>query len=102
MHSPKAPKPDPAIAAAQASELARATAGQVKQTQDGLNADDASIRRRFGTMASSMGGGSVSQFTGVTPASFSSAVAASVAGGGGLFAPSVGGGSGLNRLIQLQ
>lgn len=92
MHSPKAPAPDPAIAAAQATEQRRAEAGQVSQTQYGLNADTAALRRRFGVMANSVGG-SAAGFSGVTPAStFADAVAASA--GGGIFAPSGFGGGG--------
>lgn len=56
MHSPKPPAPDPAIAAAQAKEQARAEAGQISQTQRGLSADTIALRRRFGTMAAALGG----------------------------------------------
>lgn len=92
MHSPKPPAADPAIAAAQAAEQRRAEAGQVAQTQTGLNADTVALRRRFGVMASSMGG-SAGGFTGVTPASsFANAVAASVSSS--FFAPPTGGGGG--------
>ena len=55
MGSPKPPKPDPAIAAAQAAEQRRAEADQTLQTQAGLNADNVSLRRRFGTMGTGMG-----------------------------------------------
>lgn len=103
MHSPKAPAPDPAIAAAQASEQRRAEAGQVAQTQAGLTSDTVALRRRFGTMAASVGG-SAGGFTGVTPSvSFAQAVANSASGGGLLGIGGLGGGNGnLNQLIQLQ
>ncbi len=54
MHSPKPPAPDPAVAAAQAKEQARAEAGQIGQTQRGLSADTIALRRRFGTMVNAL------------------------------------------------
>ena len=52
MDAPDPPKEDPAIAAARASEQARAEAGQTTQTQALLAGDTMNLRRRFGALGS--------------------------------------------------
>jgi hypothetical protein len=100
LHSPKAPAPDPAVAAAQASEQRRAEAGQVAQTQTGLNADTIALRRRFGVMAGTVGG-NVGGFGGAAGAAGGAPAAAAPSA----FAAAMGVGSGGiwggNPLVQL-
>lgn len=91
MHSPKAPTEDPAVAAAQASEQARAEAGQISQTQIGLNADTIALRRRFGSMAATLGNGSGIAGFGVPGSTGAPGVGAGTGGGGGGLFSGVGG-----------